>query len=374
MNIVAEGFSTHTSKIKAAVSAANEILIRHFKFKEAYNKVAEAIQFEPEDSIVAVIGPTGAGKTALGRYLRSEIDAHYKSIGLKPGQIPAVFLEAEAPESHRFQFRPLYMQWLAALKEPLLAQKSDLSRHLQYLRDNGFPLRVSDPAQQPLGLLRQLVIRALDARGTEVTLIDESQHMAKVSSGSLVHQMDLVKSISNQTRNTRLVLLGTGEMLDLLDQSAQLSRRVVVVELEPYGATIPDLKEFGRGIASLLEKGPIPHQISLQKKIVYIHCMSLGLFGVAANWIRRGWAYAMRLQEDYLTIEHLEATAFANRQLDRMRGEITICDNFFSADRRRSDSTAVPPKSPDKPKKPSSGKVGRRKLGRDQVGQLKTAA
>lgn len=362
------GFSAVTQKIKDSISSVADEVISHSRFRDAYHRLAEAVQYEPEDSIVAVVGPTGAGKTALARFAAAEIDSHYKSIGPEKGQVPTIVLEAESPESHRFQMRPLYMDWLAALNEPLLAQKTDLDMHLQYLRDNGVPLRVADPAQQPLGLLRKLVIRGLAARNNVVTFIDEAQHFAKVSASGLVHQMDLLKSITNQTTRTRLVLLGTGEMLELLDQSAQLSRRVVVVELEPYRASISDLIEFGKGISGLLEKGPVPHQINLKREIAYLRAESKGLFGVAANWVRRGWARALSRGDSHLTIDHLKSVPFNSRTLERIQGEIDRCDMFFRGNVKLSGN--APPET----SKSGVRKPGKRKLGRDPVGSPKKAA
>lgn len=369
------GFSKETEAIRILVKQLELKTIKHSNYQRNFDRIAEAMQYEPDDSIIAVVGPSGSGKTALAHSLKSEINGYFASIGKKAGTVPALIIEAMAPEASLFRWRPLYLQWLDALHEPFLNAKTDIAAELRSLRENGTPVKGLLAETQALGILRQVLEKAVVSRENYASIIDEAHHLAKVGGNtSLINQMDLLKSLANSIK-TRLVLVGTGEMVQLLDQSAQLSRRVVTIYFEPYRYHQQDLKNFGNGILGVLNVGPLPHNIKLPQNLDFLWNGCLGLFGVGCTWIRRGFAHALRRGSSHLTKDDLQSTLFEQRTLIMLKSEIEVCDRFFSPDRKtKPKDGGSAPTSKKKAENSPKRRVGKRKPHRDPVGTATTTA
>lgn len=322
-------FSPESAEIKEILDTMDRDLVLHDRFHDAYDAILNAIQHEAPDTIIAVVAPTGAGKSSLAKCVAAEVRRYFKKKGLLPGQIPVVCLEAEASERHVFQWRPFYHQWLICLEEPLLESKVDLAAALKTKQASEGQIRGVNILRDDLGYLRNRIREALEEHHTYVVEIDEANNIAAVGkNGSHAGQMHLLKTMANRM-TCRIVMFGTAEMIPLLDQSAQLGRRVIEVSIQPYSDSDDDLKEFGSTAKSLFERGPIPIAFTIAEQLLYLHKGTIGLIGVLAQWVRKAFARALRSGAKKLTIEHLKATRLPDRKIRLLEREVARCAAYF---------------------------------------------
>ena len=122
------------------------------------------------------------------------------------GRIPVVGVEAIAPESGRFSWSDHFRRLLLAMNEPLTERKRNPeSLHVRQCSTFGSKATIAE--------YRYAVEQALRFRRPAAVMIDEAQHLSKMASGRrLLDQLDVVKSIANQTRIVH-VLFGTYDLL-----------------------------------------------------------------------------------------------------------------------------------------------------------------
>lgn len=322
-------FSQESAEIKEILDTMDRDLVLHDRFHDAYDAILNAIQHEPPDTLIAVVAPTGAGKSSLAKCVAVEVRRYFKKKGLLPRQIPVVCLEAEASERHVFQWRPFYHQWLICLEEPLLESKVDLTAALKAKQASDGQVRGVNILRDDLGYLRNRIRECLEEHHTYVVEIDEANNIAAVGkNGSHAGQMHLLKTMANRM-TSRIVMFGTAEMIPLLDQSAQLGRRVIEVSIQPYSNSDADLKEFGSTAMSLFDRGPVPIAFTISEQILYLHNATIGLIGVLAQWVRRAFARALRSGAKKLTVDHLKLTALPSRKIRLLEWEVKMCESYF---------------------------------------------
>jgi len=97
-------------------------------------------------------------------------------------------------------------------------------------------------------------------------IIDEAQHLTKISSGRrLREQMDVLKSLANQT-GSLLVLVGTYEILTFQDLSGQLSRRSVSIHFPQYGSGEENQKAFQSVLYGFQRRLPVMEEPDLASR------------------------------------------------------------------------------------------------------------
>src|SRR5436309_2824325 len=204
--------------------------VAHPLLAEAKEKLMASISESEPNSLVFVFGPTGVGKTTLRLRAEQLISNELRS-GLEHdrGRIPVVGVEAVAPESGRFCWSDHFRRLLVAMHEPLTDCKRD-AETLYVRRTSTFGSK-STTAEY-----RHAVEQALRFRRPAAVMIDEAQHLSKMASGRrLLDQLDVVKSIANQTRIVH-VLFGTYDLLSFRNLNGQLSRRSLDVHFPRYRA------------------------------------------------------------------------------------------------------------------------------------------
>lgn len=318
-------------------------LVCHPRHDEAYEQLARAVSAAPPETIVAVVGPTGAGKSTLSKRVRKEYLEHEAAAMQAKKHLPVIRVEIPATQSNSFSWRPLMMAMLNEMGEPLIDKKIDIEATLKQRLATGGNPPVYPTLSHSLAILEGQMHKAVERNGVDLILLDEAQHLKSAcSSSALSRQMDVIKSLSNRLGKTRLVLFGTGEMIELLDQSAQLSRRIKPVRLMPYGNSTAEMKDFGGSIKKLIGDAPLPSNISMSDCIQYFYDGTLGVFGLMADWCRLAFANAIQDGSDVLELKHFEATRFEERTLQKVKGEIEACEMFFNGDLARRAVTSAP--------------------------------
>jgi hypothetical protein len=165
------------------------------------------------------------------------------------------------------------------------------------------------------------VEQALRYRKPRAVIIDEAQHLTKISSGRrLQEQMDVLKSLANQT-GSLLVLIGTYELLTFQGLSGQLSRRSVSVHFPRYGVREEDQKAFQSVLYGFQQRLPVLEEPDLLKHWEYCYVRSLGCVGILKDWLVRALAAALEKGERSVTLRRLEETALSVWQCEQIARE-----------------------------------------------------
>ena len=141
--------------------------------------------------------------------------------------------------------------------------------------------------------------------------------------------MDNLKSLANMT-NTVHVLIGTYDLLGLLNLSAQLSRRSIEIHFPRYRAELTsDLAEFQKLLRTLQRHLPFPKEPDLEGRYEYFYERSLGCTGMLKAWLNRALAAALEHNEPTLTQKRCEQHAEPPQKLKHMIREIREGEQSF---------------------------------------------
>ena len=352
--------------------------VAHPRLVEAKETLMNAIHGAEPNSLIFVFGPTGVGKTTLRSKTEQLIEAEaLDELHGDPTRIPVVSVEAVAPESGSFNWRDHYKRLLHQLDEPLIDYKRN--------RDAG-PVTRFMPASRAVGTeYRYAVEQAIRYRKPVAVMIDEAQHLGKIPSGRrLLDQLDVIKSIANQTKTVH-VLLGTYELLAFRNLNAQLSRRSIDIHLPRYRVEDPeDRQMFINIVQSFNGALPFEDESDLVADWEFLYERSLGCVGILKEWLVRAVTVASRMGSQRLTRANLQPQALSIAQCEQMHtetahGELKLQEGSQAVARLRGRlglSTEATTKAdltqktrPDKPRRP-----GLRLPMRDVVGQVEANA
>jgi hypothetical protein len=217
-----------------------KLRIRHDRLANLMSDVDSLL--DPEGDILAIMGPTGAGKSVLGHYLvENALKTHAAEMLTDAGLTPAIRVEAVASGEDEFSWRLFYQGILEQLGEDLSMPRQNFDID----PTSGQLLRVRRTPTNTLGGLRTAVKNALLARNVQFLVIDEAAHIFRqCSTRKLIIQLDTLKSLSN-TSGVQLVLIGSYDLYELLFLSGQLARRIQVVHFSRYRQDVDaDVRAF----------------------------------------------------------------------------------------------------------------------------------
>ncbi|MGH9967928.1 MAG: AAA family ATPase [Pyrinomonadaceae bacterium] len=295
--------------------------VAHPKLKEANDSLNDAIREAIPGSLILVCGPAGVGKTTLR--LRTEqriVTEMLKELEADPGRFAVVGIEAIPPDFGNFNWKDFYKRLLKKLDEPCIDYKIKPSGR----NGNHSAFQAANTGPTAAGAeLRQVTEQVLKHRRPKTLLVDEAQHLAKMSSGrKLQDQLDSIKSLANTTE-IPIVLIGTYELLSFRNLSAQLSRRSVDVHFRRYRAEQNDeMKTFKNVLWSFQRHLPLSEEPDLVGDWDYFYERSVGCVGVLKDWITRALAKALKDGGKTLTHKHLERSALSVSQCEKMLADV----------------------------------------------------
>jgi len=293
--------------------------LAHPQLVEAKDKLLAAIQESPPNSLVMVFGPTGVGKTTLLTKVEQILtQSLLSSLQTDRGRIPVVSVEAAAPESGNFNWRDQFKRTLLKMEEPLVECKR--SPPVPRSGDDDLCARLS--SKTSAAEYRYAVEQALRYRRPLAVLIDEAQHLVKLTSGrKLLDQLDVIKSIANLTATVH-VLFGTYDLLAFHNLNGQLSRRCVEIHFRRYRADQEgDRRSFVNTVHSFAQRMPFSQPPDLAVEWEYLYERSVGCVGVLKDWLVRGLVHALKRGKKTLNRSDLEPYALSVSQCERMLSE-----------------------------------------------------
>ncbi len=254
--------------------------VGHPLFIEACNKLISNLLSPGNRSIFFVYGPSGSGKSNLFIKVINKMIQEFRSqIENNPGFIPVMGVEAVAPENGSFSWKDFYLQSLDLFNEPAIDHKVDYDS----LFGKRVALRREDTTMRKY---RKALANTLKYRETKAFLIDEAQHIAKITSGrKLINQMDVIKSFASEAK-TPIVLIGTYEILAFRNLSGQLSRRSDDVHLSRYRIEKEgDMEKFVNVLWSFQKKLPLEEEPDLISYAELFYERTIGCIGILKDWM-----------------------------------------------------------------------------------------
>jgi hypothetical protein len=220
-----------------------------------------------------------------------------------PDLVPITSVRTRPPDRGSFDWRELYEDTLRAFGEPraLVARKKPIRP--QFVTDEQLaqapPLRRQE--------LRLAMANCLQSRRVKVLVLDEAQHLQYVTKTQrLESQLDNLKWLADVT-DTTIVLIGTYDLLNLIDLSGQLARRSTSIHFGRYHADDPvEWHQFSSAVYTFQRHLPLARAPQLVKHYHYLYERSLGCIGLLKEWLLEALGKALDHDEETLTLKRLD--------------------------------------------------------------------
>lgn len=295
----------------------------HFLFQRTFNVAFKMLQNVQEGRVVALVGPSRAGKSLLQTILIDELRR-----GLRPehgDDIPILRIEADLSDRQRMNLKAFTIDALTALKHPVFLDWGDLKEDERRIK-----------ARIPETDLRPMLVKALKARKTLYLFVDEAHHLLMTHRGQLRSDiLDSLKNICNKA-NVVLVLFGGYTLLNGLFHSAHLNGRLDLIHFPPYTSSEEGLEEFASVLASIQENFPLHDTNLLIDRAATLREWCWGTFGGAMDLIRSADARRLAEKAKYLEFRHFEAARLPAKPLLVLTDDVRDGMRFFDSDRATS--------------------------------------
>jgi len=372
---------SHNTPESRMIDEFNRKRVRHLRVEEMFGTLNKICTAGSNESVIAVIGPTGVGKSALLRQFVSGVNTAYEAAMEKdPAMLPAVYLELPTPIAGDANWKDIFIRLLNAMKEPMVDRKTVHALHPDSMRKvMNYPLRgVAED-------LRRSLLDCVHNRNTKVIVLDEGRNLFYSRSGQRHSlQLDLVKSLSNDIK-IPIVIGSSYDLLNTDNFHGQLARRTRILHFERYSEADavkgnPYGISFRNALYSLLHALPVKWDRDFLKHSDYFLMYSVGCIGILKNWLERSLVDAVDMNKP-VDAALIEKNRFKQKDLrlildEAKSGEEQLADisddefarNFSFIQRPSLTlSTGRPATSESKPTR-SRQKPGVRGPSRDKVG------
>lgn len=308
---------------------AEEALADHPILDSTVEAILDAADPNNEESLVLLVGPTGAGKTvALRLAVQRALLEGMDEMRIDRAYLPAAVVQALAPDKGAYRFSSLDYDLLLALHAPLINRTLP-----DVVRDaNGIPIsttKVEHAGTKPTpeALLRRTKA-VIEKRRLRLIGIDEGANLFKIGRArtdkerleGLREQADKLRSRVNDL-STKLVIAGAYDFFELANSSGQLARRATIIHLRPYLTSSEDIKGFSIALVRLFALLPIKQEVKPEDHALEFLVQSLGCIGLFKTILYKALKDAIK-QACPLSIKHIRSRYFKKATLETMRREL----------------------------------------------------
>jgi len=333
-------------------------IVTHERMEEVIEEIIEAAGSMCDQNLLLLIGPTGVGKTeGLKEAVQRAIAFHRAKAEAKPHVIPAIFVEADAPDKGNFDWRAFYEAGLMELGAPLIDSTLDCKKRLA--GDNIINTIAPEENHRisKAGALRKRFRNTVRGRETLLVGIDEAVNLLQVhSTRNKQHRDDLMRASGSSVRSlvnkstATVVLAGAFDFYALASSSGQLTRRSHVIYFQEYQNTTNDIRAFSRALLGLLAHLPIKHELDPEEIGAEIFIQSLGCVGIVKTMLQRALMKALNRRK-CLDLKILRSCYYSKTRLDVMHEEMIQGGKKIQELLQASDFDDWLTKTPDKPAK-----------------------
>lgn len=299
----------------AIVADFTSYFFQHPMALTTYHELMTAISAEASPRVLIFTGPTGVGKSTLTRAACNRLLQHYQAqMMAEPDFVPVVTISAVPPNGTAFSWKDFYIRLLTDQHEPLVNRKLLLPGQGSLLPDH--PLGERALEHSVADALRRAVEEYCRRRRTRYLIIDEAHHMLLVNSQQRLEcQFECLKSLTIQTGVT-ILLTGTYRLLDILEQSGQLTRRSQVVNFPRYDMRRnSDLLGFRKVLGFLETELSKYVPTRLDENAEYFYRKSAGCVGILKDWLSLCLEHALEEKAPVIDATLADRFALKNRGL-----------------------------------------------------------
>lgn len=341
-----------SAEAAARLKQFKDYAILHPQLAQVDQQLTRAIEEPAGFAYVLLYGPSGAGKTTVLR----QIERRYREMVLssvqsrlsslvhlgQPPSVPLLVMETRPPDGPAFDRADYYRTALKQLGEYTYERRTivdvDAEVTWEQKKGRGGAARGKAALFNDAPELRHALEDTLARRGVKAVLLDEAQHLLKLSSGvRLIDQLDWLKSMTNVTGVVH-VLIGTYELLALRHLNGQAARRGLEIHFPRYQWTNePDQRAFQGVLLTLLQQVPLSvNQEALLSQWPYFYERSIGCVGVLKDWLVRAVAATLADGQSALTLARLQEYALPEAQCESMAMEAAAGEQelHYTASRR----------------------------------------
>lgn len=295
--------------------------IGHPRLEQAKQNALSFIDPSGEPDIMIVTGPTGVGKTTLAMKIQDQLlERNMVRMQSDKSHLPVIRIDAIPPEKEmKFDWSDFYTRLLQAFSEPCISQK-------QLFEDEIYMEQPISPvyAMNSLAALRRAVERTMKMRGTRTLIIDEANHLLMVDPKLMRRQFEIIKSLS-QKCNVTIILIGTYDLLQILEQSAQLVRRGRVVHMARYDDYIPaDKLAFKNALFTFQRHMPFKIEPDLIKHLNVFYLKSAGCIGILKKWLDNAVREGLNQTIETIDLDFILQYAHSNKSIQTVLNEAFI--------------------------------------------------
>lgn len=290
--------------------------IRHSHLSHLMSDLACLL--DPKGDILAILGPTGVGKSVLNEYLvKTALKDAAEEMQANSALLPAILVEAESSGEDKFSWRLFYQDILEQLGEDMSMPRQD------YDIDpvSGRLVRTRYKNTNSLAGLRKAVVKALKARKVKFVVVEEAAHIfGQCTPRNLLIQLNTLKSLSN-TSGAQLVLAGSYDLYELVTLSGQLARRIQVIHFPRYRE---DVEADVRAFRACLQQFQAVHKVvwgnSLMEHADALMENTVGCIGTLKSVLQRAVKYATA--RGGWSLDVLQAALLARVQREKILSEV----------------------------------------------------
>lgn len=254
--------------------------------------------------MIQVFGPTGSGKSTLCALVAQHLNDNQIDIRRATGHSAPLVLDALASESKSFGWKDFYKQWIVHLGQ--LHPDIDIDIGVEGVRRTANGMIVINERVSVYNLRQIATLLTRQVKPIAI-MIDEAPHIKKLASGEHVsYQMDVLKSLIDQTE-TVFVLVGTYEMLEMINQNGQQGRRSRDVHFHRYTVQGTDWAAFCNILKTLQDHLPVARQPNLVAMADYLYKGCLGCVGILVPWLSDTLTTVLKAGKRTITKKDLEA-------------------------------------------------------------------
>jgi len=303
--------------LQAIVAKFGEVRKAHPNYSDALDRTMTLIESGCNSRVVILAGPTGVGKSTLGKHLLRRLRQQAEAEpGADRSHIPAALVTATPPHGSSFGWKDLYVRTLEEMQEPLMSRKVWPSQLPLFPGAFGTKSPAESMAVDPL---RRQLETAFRNRKTRVWIIDEAHHMLLCKDQySQAMQLDRLKSLADNC-GVVLVLIGTYELLAIRDHSAQLTRRSTIVDFPSYRFDQKEGRQVFKSVLAMFVGAlPMPLTPLLASDPAYFFEKTAGCVGILHDLLRDALYETLRRGMREISREIVDRVAQPNKAIQRI--------------------------------------------------------